>query len=50
MSKLSATRTTGAIHRPRLCGAGVLYYCPSYGDYDPNVPSCPDPWIPEAAS
>jgi hypothetical protein len=26
------------------------YYCPSYGDYYPNVQSCPDPWVPEPAS
>jgi hypothetical protein len=26
------------------------YYCPSYGDYYPNVGSCPDPWVPEPAS
>jgi hypothetical protein len=25
-------------------------YCPSYGDYYPNVQSCPDPWVPEPAS
>ena len=22
------------------------YYCPSYGAYYPNVPSCPEPWVP----
>ena len=22
------------------------YYCPSYGAYYPNVPSCPAPWVP----
>jgi len=26
------------------------YYCPSYGDYYPDVESCPDPWVPEPAS
>ena len=26
------------------------YYCPSYGDYYPNVSSCPDPWVPEPSS
>jgi hypothetical protein len=31
-------------------GPGYWYYCPSYGDYYPNVPSCPDPWVPEPAS
>lgn len=22
------------------------YFCPSYGAYYPNVPSCPEPWVP----
>ena len=26
------------------------YYCPSYGDSYPNVPTCADPWVPEAVS
>ena len=26
------------------------YYCPSYDDYYPNVDSCPEPWVPIAAS
>jgi len=21
------------------------YYCPSYGQYYPNVSSCPEPWV-----
>jgi len=25
------------------------YYCPSYGAYYPNVPSCPVPWVPVPA-
>ena len=25
------------------------YYCPSYGVYYPNVPSCPVPWVPVPA-
>jgi hypothetical protein len=25
------------------------YYCPAYGDYYPNVPSCPEPWVPVPA-
>ena len=29
---------------------GYRYYCPSYGDYSPNVESCPELWIPEPAS
>jgi hypothetical protein len=26
-------------------GASVLYYCPDYRDYYPNVASCPSPWM-----
>ena len=26
-------------------GANVLYYCPDYRDYYPNVASCPSPWM-----
>ena len=26
------------------------YYCPSYGEYYPNVTSCPDAWVPVPAS
>jgi hypothetical protein len=26
------------------------YYCPSYGDYYPNVTSCPEAWVPVPAS
>src|SRR6266536_3004656 len=22
------------------------YFCPSYGAYYPDVPSCPEPWVP----
>lgn len=22
------------------------YYCPSFGNYYPRVPSCPEPWVP----
>ena len=25
------------------------YFCPSYGAYYPNVPSCPEPWVPVPA-
>ncbi len=25
------------------------YYCPSYGAYYPNVPSCPEAWVPVPA-
>ena len=25
------------------------YYCPSYGQYYPNVSSCPEPWVPVPA-
>ena len=25
------------------------YYCPAYGEYYPNVPSCPEPWVPVPA-
>ena len=26
-------------------GSEVLYYCPDYRDYYPNVPTCPSPWM-----
>ena len=26
------------------------YFCPSYGAYYPNVPSCPVPWVPVPAA
>jgi hypothetical protein len=26
--------------------SGFWYYCPSAGGYYPNVPSCPEPWVP----
>ena len=26
------------------------YYCPSYGAYYPDVPSCPDAWVPVPTS
>ena len=26
------------------------YYCRSYGAYYPNVPSCPEPWVPVPAA
>lgn len=26
-------------------GDGVLYYCPDYRDYYPNVAECPSPWM-----
>jgi hypothetical protein len=26
-------------------GGTVYYYCPDYGDYYPNVASCPSPWM-----
>jgi len=29
---------------------GYWYYCQSAGAYYPNVPSCPEPWIPVPAS
>jgi hypothetical protein len=25
------------------------YFCPSYGAYYPNVPTCPEPWMPVPA-
>jgi hypothetical protein len=25
------------------------YFCPSYGAYYPNVPNCPEPWVPVPA-
>ena|SRR5947207_2675157 len=25
------------------------YFCPSYGAYYPNVPTCPEPWVPAPA-
>lgn len=25
--------------------AAYWYYCPAYGAYYPNVPSCPEPWV-----
>jgi hypothetical protein len=29
--------------------APYWYYCPAYGAYYPNVPSCPEPWVPVPA-
>ena len=26
--------------------APTYWYCPSYGAYYPDVPSCPEPWVP----
>ena len=25
------------------------YYCPSFGAYYPDVPNCPEPWVPVPA-
>lgn len=26
-------------------GPSILYYCPDYRDYYPNVATCPSPWL-----
>jgi len=38
----------GPIYAPPPAPA-YWYYCPAYGDYYPNVPSCPEPWVPVPA-
>jgi hypothetical protein len=35
----------GPIYAPPPAPA-YWYYCPAYRDYYPNVPSCPEPWVP----
>jgi hypothetical protein len=32
--------------QPGSLPSGFWYYCPSAGGYYPNVPSCPEPWVP----
>jgi hypothetical protein len=31
---------------PPPAPAAYWYYCPSYGDYYPRVPACPQAWVP----
>ena len=37
---------TSAPYPPAYAAPAYWYYCPSYGAYYPNVPSCPVPWVP----
>jgi hypothetical protein len=34
---------------PAYAPPTVYYYCPSYGGYYPDVPACPDEWVPVPA-
>jgi len=34
---------------PPPAPASYWYYCPAYGAYYPDVPSCPEPWVPVPA-
>ena len=33
------------IERPSSAPAGYWYYCESAGEYYPQAPSCPEPWV-----
>jgi len=34
---------------PYYAAPSYWYYCPSYGEYYPNVTSCPEAWVPVPA-
>jgi hypothetical protein len=38
----------GPVYAPPPAPA-YWYYCPAYGEYYPNVPTCPEPWVPVPA-